>query len=400
MTDKNQALAGRFNLLPMDGVIFGPGTVDQLGAECDRLGMTKILLVISPSLAKTTDIEQRLERALGDRIVQTYSGSQPHVPDTVVLEAAAEARELGVNGLLAVGGGSPIDLSKAINLCLAQNVRTREELLDYAVKFTYPDQIVVPAVTGKALPQIFVSTTLSAGEFTNITGITDTVDLVKNLYIDNALTAKLVIHDAELVQNTPRDLWASTGMRAVDHCVEALCSTSKQPMTDALCSDGLRRLAKYLPISAADPSDLHAASQCQIGAWQSIFGLTNVTLGLSHGVGHQLGARNGVPHGVTSCVMLPTVLAYNYEHTRDEQAHVAQIFAEALGVPVPENGAAGIVRQFIESLGLPTTLSQVGVTRDDFPFLARDAMQDMIVATNPRPLQGEPDVMKILEQAY
>lgn len=400
MTDSNQALAGRFNLLPMDGVIFGPGTLEQLPAECDRLGMTRILLVISPSLAKTTDVQDRLQHLLGDRIVHTYSGSQPHVPDTVVLDAAAEARELGVDGLLAVGGGSPIDLSKAISLCLAEDIRTREALLDYAVKFTYPDQIVVPAVKGETLPQVVVSTTLSAGEFTNITGITDTVDLVKNLYIDNALTARLVIHDAELVQHTPRDLWASTGMRAVDHCVEALCSTSKQPMTDALCADGLRRLVTYLPISAADPSDLHAASQCQMGAWQSIFGLTNVTLGLSHGIGHQLGARNGVPHGVTSCVMLPTVLSYNYDHTVEEQAHVARIFADAMGVPVPEDGAAGIVRDFIESLGLPTTLSEVGVTRDDFPFLARDAMQDMIVATNPRPLQGESDALKVLEQAF
>ena len=400
MSDMNQALAGRFNLLPMDGVIFGPGTVDQIGAECERLGMSRILVVISPSLAKTTDIEERLQRALGDRIVKIYAGSQPHVPDQVVLEAAAEARELGIDGLLAVGGGSPVDLSKAINLCLAQNVKTRDELLKYAVQFTYPDQIVVPPITGQALPQIFVTTTLSAGEFTNITGITDTVELVKNLYIDDALTAKLVIHDADLAQNTPRDLWAATGMRAVDHCVEALCSTTAQPMTDALCSDGLRRLVKYLPISAADPSDLHAASQCQMGAWQSIFGLSNVTLGLSHGVGHQLGARNGIPHGITSCVMLPTVLSYNYEHTRDQQGHVAQIFAEAMGVPVPEDGAAGIVREFIKSLGLPTTLSEVGVTRDDFPFLARDAMQDMIVATNPRPLEGESDVLKVLEQAF
>src|SRR5439155_2790837 len=116
-------------------VIFGPGAVEQLAVECDRLGMSRVLLVISPSLVKTTDIEERLERLLGERLVHTYSGSQPHVPDTVVLEAAAQARELGVNGILAVGGGSPVDLAKAINLCLTENVRTREELAQYAVTF-------------------------------------------------------------------------------------------------------------------------------------------------------------------------------------------------------------------------------------------------------------------------
>lgn len=400
MNDKNQALAGRFNLLPMNAVIFGPGAVEQLAVECDRLGMSRVLLVISPSLVKTTDIEERLERLLGERLVQTYSGSQPHVPDTVVLEAAAQARELGVNGILAVGGGSPVDLAKAINLCLTENVRTREELARYAVKFNYPDPPVVPSLTGTTLPQISVTTTLSAGEFTHITGVRDTVNRVKRMYLDHALTARLVIHDSELAQHTPRDLWASTGMRAVDHCIEGLCSSNSQPMTDALCSDGLRRLAKFLPISVADPSDLHAASQCQMGAWQSIFGLTNVHLGLSHSIGHQLGGRNGVPHGVTSCVTLPPVLAFNYEHTRDQQALVAQIFAEAMGVPVPQDGAAGIVREFIVSLGMPTTLREVGVSRDDFPFLASDAMRDMIVATNPRPLTGENDVIEVLEAAY
>jgi alcohol dehydrogenase class IV len=399
MSDQ-KPLSGRFNLLPMEGVVFGPGTFEQTGAECTRLGMERIFLILSPSLARVSDVEERLQAQLGDKIVLTYKGSQPHVPDTVVLDAAAQARAAGVDGILAVGGGSPIDIAKAVNLCLAEGVTTREELLEYAVKFTYPDTIEVPPIKGTALPQVSVPTTLSAGEFSNITGITDTVEMVKNMYIDDQMTAKVVIHDPELAVHTPRDLWASTGMRAFDHCVEGLCSTSAQPMTDALCADALRRLATYLPISAKDPSDMYAAGQCLMGAWQSLFGLTNVTMGLSHGVGHQLGARNAVPHGITSCVMLPTVLDYNLEHTVEQQAVVAGIVAEAMGEPVPTQGASDIVRRFIENLGLPTRLSEVGVTRDDFPFLARDAMQDMIVATNPRPVDGEPDVVKILEQAF
>ncbi len=401
MTTEQTPLTGRFNLLPMEGVIFGPGSLSQLGDECERLGMTRIFLIVSPSLARTTDIETRLKKLIGDRIALTYMGSQPHTPDDVVLEAAAAARTAGVDGLVAVGGGSPIDIAKAVNLCLAENVTTREELLDHAVKFTYPDQAVFPPLAGAYLPQISVPTTLSAGEFSNITGITDTVDLVKNLYVSDKLTARVVIHDPELGRDTPRDLWASTGMRSVDHCIEALCSAAAQPVTDALCTDGLRRLATYLPISTKNPDDLEAASQCLMGAWESIFGLTNVTLGLSHGVGHQLGARNGVPHGVTSCVMLPTVLDFNLDHTREQQRRIAEIFAEAMGVDVPANGAAGgIVRDFIAALGQPTTLSEVGVTREDFPFIARDAMQDMIVATNPRPVDGEDDVISLLERAY
>lgn len=395
-----QALTGRFNMLPMDGVIFGPRAIDQLAAECDRLKMTKILLVISPSLVKTTDIEDRIKSMLGARVVQIYAGSQPHVPSNVVLEASAEARALGVDGLLAVGGGSPVDLAKAINLCLTENIRTREELLEYAVKFTYPDKLVIPSIKGETLPQISVTTTLSAGEFTHITGVLDRTNRVKNSYLDPAMTAKLVIHDSDLAQHTPRQLWASTGMRAVDHCIEGLCSKTSQPVTDALCADGLRRLVKYLPISVNDSSDLHAAGQCQMGAWESIFGLTNVRLGLSHSLGHQLGGRNEVPHGITSCVTLPAVLAFNYEYTRAKQELVAEIFAEAMGVPVPQDGASSIVRQFIESMNLPTTLREIGVSRDDFEPLANDAMRDLIVETNPRPLSGASDVIGVLESAY
>jgi alcohol dehydrogenase class IV len=188
-------------------------------------------------------------------------------------------------------------------------------------------------------------------------------------------------------------------MRSVDHAVEALCSTTAQPVTDALCADALRRLVQYLPISARDAGDLYSATQCQVAAWQSIFGLTNVNLGLSHGIGHQLGARCGVPHGITSCVMLPAVLEFNLEYTRAPQARIAEIFAAGMG-ETAQGEAGDLVRRFVASLGQPTRLRDIGVERSEFPALARDAMGDMIVASNPRPVSGEDEVVAILERAY
>jgi alcohol dehydrogenase class IV len=190
-------------------------------------------------------------------------------------------------------------------------------------------------------------------------------------------------------------------MRSVDHAIEALCSTNAQPLIDALSEDALRRLTRYLPVSARDSKDLYAAGQCQVAAWESIFGLTNVNLGLSHGIGHQLGARCGIPHGVTSCVMLPSVLEFNLEYTREPQARIARIFAEATGATVdPDSGASQLVREFIAGLGLPTTLREIGVEPAEFPALARDAMADLIVASNPRPVADEAEVVSILERAY
>jgi alcohol dehydrogenase class IV len=190
-------------------------------------------------------------------------------------------------------------------------------------------------------------------------------------------------------------------MRSVDHAIEALCSTTAQPMTDALSEDALRRLVKYLPISARDENDLYAAGQCQVAAWESIFGLTNVNLGLSHGIGHQLGARCGVPHGITSCVMMASVLEFNLEFTREPQARIGQILAEAAGMSYDPNvGAGPLVHDFVASLGLPTRLRDVGVEPSEFPALAHDAMEDLIVASNPRPVSGEAEVIEILNRAY
>jgi alcohol dehydrogenase class IV len=397
---KTAAPSGRFNLLPLDSVLFGPGSVRSLAAECERIGMTKILLVVSPSLAKEVDLPALFDEATGGRIAAVYSGVKPHVPHDVVLDGARVAREAGIDGIVTVGGGSPIDLGKAISLCVTEGLESLEDIACYRVEFEYPDKVRVPSMTKPAIPLVTVSTTLSAGEFTDIIGITDTIRKVKDLYIDPTLVPRVVVLDAELSVHTPRPLWASTGLRSVDHAVEALCSTTAQPVTDALSVDALERLARYLPISARDSGDLHAAGQCQIAAWESIFGLTNVNVGLSHGIGHQLGARCGVPHGITSCVMLPTVLEYNLEYTREPQAKIARIFAQALGVSVPEDGAASILREFISSLGLPTRLREVGVTRDDFPAIARDAMADMIVASNPRPIAGEHEVIDVLEKAF
>jgi alcohol dehydrogenase class IV len=398
---QSRELAGRYDIIPLESVIFGPGSRRNLAAECERLGISRLLLVGSPSLSRALDLRQEFDAATGGRIAAVFTDVRPHVPHDVVLAAAEAAREANVDGVLSVGGGSPVDLAKAVTLCLAEDVRTHEDMLKWRVLFEYPDKVEIPTSAGAKIPHIAVTTTLSAGEFTSIIGITDTERQVKDLYITKTLVPRVVVHDPELAVHTPRNLWAATGMRSVDHAVEALCSTNAQPLTDALSADALHRLTQYLPVSNRDENDLYAAGQCQVAAWESIFGLTNVNLGLSHGIGHQLGARCGIPHGVTSCVMLPSVLEFNLEYTREPQARIAQIFADAAGVTAdPDAGAAALVRSFIESLGLPTRLRDVGVEPSEFPALAHDAMEDLIVASNPRPVADEAEVVSILERAY
>jgi alcohol dehydrogenase class IV len=135
----------------------------------------------------------------------------------------------------------------------------------------------------------------------------------------------------------------------------------------------------------------------------SVCGLANVNLGLSHGIGHQLGARNDVPHGVTSCVMMVPTMEFNREHVGTRQAWIAQALGERIEGLAPDAAAAAgreAVRRLIEDLELPQRLRDVGVTPADFPALAADALEDLIVATNPRPVRDVAEVEALLASAY
>ena len=402
-TLSKQDLAGTFTILPIRAVHYGPGSLAKLGPALAEAGVERALLVTGTTLSTGTDLVERVVAAADGRIAGVFHETVQHVHRDSVLRAAERARELGADGVVSFGGGTPNDTGKAVVLALADGLEAHEDFDRSRIVYEYPDRLEIPPVRGSALPMLAIPTTLSAGEFTHFIGITDERRKVKDLYLDRKLAARTVILDAELTLATPGWLWASTGMRAVDHCVEAICSTTAHPFVDALALRALAMLGRFLRESAAEPADLVARTHAQTAAWMSVCSLANVTLGLSHGIGHQLGARCNVPHGVTSCVMLAPTMEFNREHTGDRQGWVA----EALGVdvramPAEEAGEAGreAIRRLVHDLGQPARLRDVGVGREDFPAIARDALEDLIVATNPRPVRGIEEVVELLESAY
>ncbi|MSQ66863.1 MAG: maleylacetate reductase [Gammaproteobacteria bacterium] len=394
---------GTFTLLPIESVHYGPGAIDGLAATLAAHGIGRALLITGNTLATQTDLVTRVMTAAGGRIAAVFHDTIQHVHRESVLRAAARAREIHADGIVSFGGGTPNDTGKAVVLALAENIQSAADFERMRVKFEYPATLDVPSIAGPALPMVAISTTLSGGEFTHFAGITDEVRRVKDLYIDRKLTARAVFLDANLTLATPLWLWLSTGMRAVDHCVEALCSANAHPFTDALATGALAMLGRFLRECKANPSDLGARTQAQIAAWMSVCGLANVNLGLSHGIGHQLGARNNVPHGVTSCVMMPAVMRFNQAHVGTRQADIAECLGvDIRGLSPLDAAAAGrlAVVQLVADLELPQRLREVGVSREDFPALARDALEDLVVATNPRPVGCAADVIGVLENAW
>lgn len=394
---------GTFTLLPIEDVHYGLGAIEGLGGVLAKFESQRGLLVTGHTLATETDLVEKVLSVAGGRIGGVFHDTTQHVHRDSVVRAIEAARAIDADGIISFGGGTPNDTGKAVVLGTAQNIETAADFDRYSVRFEYPSSIEIPAITGDAVPMIAISTTLSAGEFTHFAGITDSDRKVKDLFVDKKMAARAVILDATLTMATPQWLWLSSGMRAVDHRIEALCSTTAHPVTDALGSRALKMLSQYLRACKSAPDDLDARTQAHLAAWMSVSGLANVTLGLSHGIGHQLGARHDVPHGVTSCVMMVPTMEFNCNHVGDRQAWIAALMdCDVAGLDTAAAATAGrdAVQRLITDLELPHRLRDVGVSKDDFPALASDAIDDMIVASNPQPVTSVEDAIELLYRAW
>ena len=242
--------------------------------------------------------------------------------------------------------------------------------------------------------QISIPTTLSAGEFSAIAGVTNEATKVKEMFRHPLTIPQAVILDPEVTRHTPMWLLLSTGIRAVDHCVEGVCSRESTEYSNASSLHGLSLLARGLPRVMADPSDMAARLDCQTGAWLSMTGIAaGVPMGASHGIGYVLGAVFDVPHGHTSCIMLPWVMRWNKPANADRQA----LIAAAMGHPGEDAG--DVLDRFIRGLAMPRTLSDVKIGREHFDRIAQQAMGTPWVPRNPRPIPTPAEVKEILELA-
>ena len=248
----------------------------------------------------------------------------------------------------------------------------------------------MPDVKPSPVRQVVVPTTLSGAEFSNLAGITDERIRQKHSFIGPNIGARSVILDPEITLHTPEWLWLSTGVRGVDHAVETICSVDAHPYCDGQALHALRLFAQALPL----PDDLAARLLCQQASWLAASSIARVAYGASHGIGHVLGAFADVPHGHTSCVMLPHVMRYNARATADKQRMIAEVLGK------PDAPAADTIAELIASLKQPATLRAVGVKREQLPKIAEAAMFNQWVRTNPQPIRSPDDVMQILEAAW
>ena len=360
------ALRGSFRYANPGVIHWGPGCVaEQLDAELGRLGAERVFVVTTRSVARNPSLLGALVEQLGTRCVGQYGQIGQHAPARSVAEAVEAARAARPDALISFGGGSPIDATKAVAFALGTGLDLSDPAAASKASGLRPRQLV---------PHLSIPTTLSVAELSGLAGFTTETEREKVGLRAEAMTPAVVFYDASLTLPTPLDLWLSTGIRAVDHAVETLLSDKTQPFSSTLSLEALRRLRAGLLAVRADPSDLGARTECQLGAWLSFTLPGPAAGGLCHTLGKRIGSRHDIPHGVTSCLLLPHVMRYLAPRTSQAQA----LIASALGVDTREMPAeqaaaraADAVYELIGALSQPQHLSAYGLSEADLEAAAR-----------------------------
>ena len=396
-------LSGEFNPTVPTRVIFGQGKTATLGSEVSDLGGKRVLVLSGRTVAEQTDAVRRTQEALGDIVVGAYSGLTQRAPLATAVDAANLAVSLEADTLVGVGGSTISDAARMIAVLMAEGIDNVEEL---RMRGHREDGMLRPDLDGKQLPlQVSIPTTLSAGEF-NMGGgnVLDDGEGHKIRVGHPRLYADLIVLDSDMTAGTPDWLWLSTGVKALDHCIERLYCRGNQPAIDAPVLSAAEMLFDHLPRSRqGDEGSGEERLQCLVAAWMSMMGAPNFAVGLSHAIGHIVGVKYSVGHGYTSCVTQPYVMEYNRPASASKQALLARAAGHDTSGMSDEAAAelaARTVDDFILGLGMPHRLRELEIPEEDLPEIADLVLADRGCRTNAIAITEREQVMEVLRAAY
>ena len=373
-----------FNLSGLERVISGAGSVARLSLELERRGLERAVIVTGRTLGASALLD-RVAGPLGHRCLAVFKDARQHVPSCSVVELAKLLEHHRADAVISFGGGSPIDTAKAAIYSLLAAQRT--------------------PLAGKGPAHIAIPTTLSAGEFTAVAGITDETTRIKRPVTDSRITPRTVIADPTVTLETPGWLWAASGVRALDHAIESIYSVRHYPVSDAAASSGLMMLLRHLrpSVDVSDPHVLDHRVECQLAAWMCVFGVTNAGFGLSHALGHQIGPRWNVPHGMTSCITLPHAMRFMADLAPERFGPIAEGFGVPFDPAQPKAAAlacADRAAAFIGQFDVPQRLRDAGIPAEELPDVA-GVVHDVMDAAHvvDRPITRD-DLALLLARAY
>lgn len=364
---------------------FDFGAVKLLPAELERLGIRRPLLVTDKGV-RAAGLLGRVIETLGASPAVVYDETPPNPTEDAVLAATEVFREGDCDGVVALGGGSAIDLGKAVALLATHPA----PLQQYAAV-----EGGAARITAKVAPLVAIPTTAGTGSEVGRGSVIVMGSGRKLGLLSPHLLPKVAICDPELTLGLPPMLTAATGMDALAHCIETFIASAVNPTADAIALDGLRRGIGHIERATRDGSDREARSNMMIAAFEGALAFQK-GLGAVHALSHPLGAVPGISlhHGTLNAVLLPAVLRFNRPAIGAKYDQLAEAMRLAPGADPAEAIAALNVR-----LGLPAGLQAMGVSRDVLPGIAQAAMKDHCHATNPRAATAE-DYLRMLEESF
>lgn len=351
---------------------FGPGRISELPQACEALGLKKPLLVTDAGLASlpiTQNALALLESAgLGSAV---FSDVKPNPDDTNLAAGIKAYIEGGHDGVIAFGGGSGLDLGKLIAF-MAGQTRPVWDFEDIGDWWTRAD-------ASKIAPIVAVPTTAGTGSEVGRAGVlTNSATHVKKIIFHPKLLPGVVICDPELTVGMPKIITAGTGMDAFAHCLEAYSSNFFHPMSHGIALEGMRLVKEYLPRAYANGSDIEARGQMMAAAAMGAVSFQK-GLGAVHALSHPIGAVYNTHHGMTNAVVIPAVLRFNRSAIEDKIARAAAY----LGISGGFDGFYDYVLDLRRELGVPDTLTALGVASDRIDDLSAMAIEDPSAGGNP-----------------
>src|SRR5947208_5296561 len=356
---------GVHNFPAIDRVVYGKAASAAVNEEAERLNAKRVFLIVSRTLNSKTDEIEKIRRTLGGKHVATFDGIAQHTTRKQAGEVARHAKEARADLVVAVGGGSAIDLAKIVIMAMEHDIGD-EAGFD---PFPMGPGVSYSPFRSPTVRQIAVPSTLNGGEYNAAALVTDERHKLKQIFFHPQMMPVAIILDPALTLHTPSKLWMGSGTRSMDHGIEALCSPGGTPLADEVVLAGIRILREGMLRSLHQPDDLEARRLGQYGSWLASFGLqARVPMGASHGIGHVLGGTFDVPHYYCTPVIMPSLRRYHKPFTEDAQKRLAT----ALGEPGMD-AAAGFAG-FTKALGLPARLADVGIGEDKFEKISKIAI--------------------------
>lgn len=379
-----------FRFFVQSNITFGRGAADELPGIIERYDLKRLMVVYDSGVKAAGIADIVLEKIKASKVsCVIFDRVIPNPTNEVVEEAALLAKDEKVDGFVAVGGGSSIDLAKAVNVLMTNPGK----ISDYAG---------MNMVKNPGLPLIAIPTTAgTSSEITNVSALIDTEKVIKYVVIDNNIVPTDVIADPDFTRTVPAGVTAATGMDAITHAVESYISNEATPLTEYNSLKGLQILYENLPKAVADGNDMDAREQMMLGCVITGFGFSNANLGLVHGIAHTLSAHFGLAHGMANATVLPYVMGYNAPACPEKMAELGKaIGLEMTGeLEKDQYALAEELKKLTQKLGIKT-LSEQGISREDFDMLADDVLKEPVLGFNPRQNISREDILAILEKAY